>query len=186
MSKIQSIAAATLVMTALSACGVKKADDATAAAASTASIDAAAESAASATSNPTVELATAQAPINAIQTQPGPTGSTALLERVSVTGNVLTVQLRLTGGERTTSLLDVRDVSVIDDATSNKISVLKDANGAWMAAPLLSPTSSDLNVRPGGPPVVVWFKFPAPSPTSTTVSINIPTIAPFDGVPITR
>lgn len=126
------------------------------------------------------------APIEAaIQEQPGPGGSRVALNRVQVTGDVLTVQLTYSGGRPTYNYVNVSGVSVIDDATSQKISVLKDGEGKWLAAPM----SGDNQVRAeiGQPsPSIVWFKFPAPPATSRTVSINIPEVGPFDGVPVTR
>lgn len=121
----------------------------------------------------------------AIQEQPGPSGSRVALNRVKVTGDVMTVQLTYSGGKPTWDYVNVSGVSVIDDATSQKIGVLKDGEGKWLAAPM----SGDTQVRAeiGQPsPSIVWFKFPAPPATSKTVSINIPEVGPFDGVPVTR
>ena len=134
------------------------------------------------TPTPTPTPAPAEA---AIQEQSGPSGSRVALNRVKVTGDVMTVQLTYAGGKALWDFVNVADVSVIDDATSQKISVLKDGEGKWLAAPM----SGDNQVRTeiGQPsPSIVWFKFPAPPATSKTVSINIPKVGPFDGVPVTR
>lgn len=166
-------------LAALSACNVKpnEAENGATAATSAASAE---------TANPTAATpAPAPAPINAIQTQPGPHGSTAMLERVAVTGNIMTVQLRLSGGTRDSELAKLEEVSVIDDATSNRIGVLKDSEGKWMASPIF--VENNLRLETGrDAPSIVWLKFPAPPATSPTISINIPGIAPFDGVPVTR
>ena len=61
--------------------------------------------------------------------------------------------------------------------------MLKDNDGKWLASPI---NGKDLWVQLANSPVIVWFKFPAPAATSKTVSINIPEVAPFDGVPVTR
>ena len=124
-------------------------------------------------------------PAAAIQTQAGPKGNSVALNRVAVTGDILTVSTTFSGGNDCCVHIKVEDVSVIDDATSQRISVLKDNTGKYMAAPLetdsrsISPESYKL-------PSVVWFKFPAPPATTKTVSIAIPGVAPFDAVPVTR
>ncbi len=120
----------------------------------------------------------------AIQTQPGPEGNSVALNKVAVTGDILTVTTTFSGGTCCVHL-PVAQVSVIDDATSQRISVLKDNAGQFMAAPL---ETDERSVSPADydKPSVVWFKFPAPPATSTTVSIAIPGVAPFDAVPVTR
>lgn len=123
--------------------------------------------------------------VAAIQTQPGPKGNSVALNRVAVTGDILTVSMTFSGGNNCCVHIPVDDVSVIDDATSQRISVLKDNEGKYMAAPL---ESGGRNVRPESyrSPSVLWFKFPAPPATSKTVSIALPGVAPFDAVPVTR
>lgn len=123
----------------------------------------------------------------AIQVQPGPAGSQVSLTRVAVTGDILTVSLAYARPGMTDAAYDhpkLNEVSVIDDATSQRIGVLKDNNGQWLAAPLGTAGTLDLQLKQT--PQIVWFKFPAPPPTTKTVSINIPNVAPFDGVPIAR
>lgn len=122
----------------------------------------------------------------AIQEQPGPHGSQVALTRVAVTGDVLTVQLSYNGGQSSFSYVPVDRVSVIDDATSQQLSILKDGQGNPLAAPL-DGTGQQVRAPIGqGAPSIVWFKFPAPPATSKTVSINVPEVGPFDGVPVTR
>ena len=129
------------------------------------------------------------APSAAIQTQDGPEGSRVSLTRAQVTGDILTVQLRY---EKTTdpslgARFAVEEVNVVDDATAQRYGVLRDQEQRWQASPLQSPTSDyTLFSARIGAPAVVWFKFPAPPATSRTVSINIPGVGPFDGVPVTR
>jgi hypothetical protein len=126
-----------------------------------------------------------QAPIAAIQTQPGPKGSTVALTRAAVTGDILTVALSYQGGS-CCAYTKVDEVSVIDDATSQRLGVLKDNAGKPMAAPLYNNGKEvriDLDEKT---PTQIWFKFPAPPVTSATVSITIPEVAPFDAVPVTR
>ena len=119
----------------------------------------------------------------ALQTQPGPGGSQVALNKVAVTGDVLTVQLTYQGGTGV-DYPAVDEVSVIDDATAQRLGVLKDNGGRWLAAPMWS-NGKELRIEADGPSVV-WFKFPAPPGSTQTVSITIPNVGPFDGVPVTR
>lgn len=120
-----------------------------------------------------------------IQTQPGPNGSQVALNKVAVTGDVMTVQLTYTGGNGS-QYLKVDDISVIDDASARQIGVLKDTAGKPLAAPLSSASKENLSFQLGRSPQIVWLKFPAPPATSKTISINLPGVVPFDGVPVTR
>lgn len=140
-------------------------------------------------STPVSTPAPAPAPAAAIQTQPGSKGLQVALTRAAVVGDVLTVQLiysrpgQLSGGE--SSRFPVDEVGVIDNATSQRLGVLKDATGRWQASPIES-GGDNINVYVRDQPMVVWFKFPAPPATSPTISLNIPEVGPFDGVPVTR
>ena len=120
----------------------------------------------------------------AIQSQPGPDGSQVDLLKVAVTGDILTVTLRCSSDEKINSqIFDVQKISVIDDATSQRLGVLKDNADAWMASNTTGNfMSTDCEVKPG----VIWAKFPAPPATSKTVSINLPEVGPFDGVAVAR
>jgi hypothetical protein len=121
----------------------------------------------------------------AIQTQPGPKGAQVSLNRVAVTGDIMTVALTYSGGECCV-YTPVDKVSAIDDATSQRLGVLKDNAGNWMAAPLYS-NNTELRIEKSKEsPVQVWFKFPAPPATTKTVSITVPEVAPFDAVPVAR
>lgn len=133
--------------------------------------------------------APAPAPVQqaAIQTQPGPSGSQVALNKVAVTGDILTVQLTYSGGTGSTWQTPALDqVAVIVDATAQKIGVLKDGEGNFMASPINAGVRSVLGFHTGEGAQVVWFKFPAPPAAAKTVSINIPDVAPFDGVAVTR
>ena len=135
-----------------------------------------------------VEPAAAPAPAPlpaAIQTQPGPKGTQVSLNRVAVTGDILTVALTFQGSDCCV-YIPVDQVSVIDDATAQRISVLKDNAGNWMAAPIYSNNKEIRVDESKKSPAQVWFKFPAPPATTKTVSITIPEVAPFDAVPVTR
>ena len=136
----------------------------------------------------TAQPASAPAPVAPpIQTQQGPDGVRVDLTRAAVTGDILTVQLAYIapGDESFSDYFPAEEVSVIDDATSQRYGILKDQSGAWLAAPLFVTK----NIRPSaqkGETAIVWMKFPAPPATSPTVSVNIPKVGPFDGVPVSR
>lgn len=125
-----------------------------------------------------------------LETQAGPSGSQVSLVRAQVTGDVLTVQLSFQPAADDTYNsydLELDEVSVIDDATAQRYGVLRDAEKRWQASPVASNNAEVARVIVNdGRPEVAWFKFPAPPPTSRTVSINIPTVGPFDGVTVQR
>lgn len=127
---------------------------------------------------------TPMAPQAVIQSQPGPDGSQVDLLKVAVTGDILTVTLRCSGPEKyNAETFTLKDISVIDDATSQRIAVLKDGEGNWLASRVSGESiMTDCTVKPG----VFWAKFAAPSAGAKTVSINLPEVAPFDGIAVTR
>lgn len=126
----------------------------------------------------------APAPLQAIQTQPGPGGSQVDLVKVAVTGDIMTVTFRCSSDEKyNTKGFRVSEISVIDDATAQRISVLKDNAGNWMTS---NSRGDYVNVGCEIKPGVLWAKFPAPPATSKTVSITLPEAGAFDGVPVTR
>ena len=167
------IAAAPL---ALAACEMKPAETATTT--SNTSTISRVETAATPTPAPLPTVAS-----TTIQSQPGPKGAVAKLNKMQVTGDILTVQLTITG-EGGSDSVPLDQISLIDDATSQRIGLLKDNAGGWMASPLTGKDLLHINLYES--PLIVWMKFPAPPATSKTVSLNIPTYAPFDGVPVTR
>lgn len=140
-----------------------------------------------ATASPTVAPAAAAPAQAVIQSQPGPNGIIADLNKVQVTGNVLTVQVTVKGGPEKSESFYMKnaDISVVDDATSQRYSLLKGADGKVLASPLSGDTQIGSYIT-NNETEVFWFKFPAPPATATTVSINLPGVAPFDGVAISR
>lgn len=125
-----------------------------------------------------------------IQSQPGPDGSQVDLMKVAVTGDILTVTLRCSSDRSyNTETFRVANISVVEDATAQRLSVLRDNAGAALVSDFQrgsSPENDLLRVNCGSRPGVIWAKFPAPAPSSPTVSINFPETAPFDGVPVAR
>jgi hypothetical protein len=126
-------------------------------------------------------------PMAVIQSQPGPDGSQVDLVKVAVTGDILTVTMRCSSEDTVNSeSFRVADISIIDDATSQRIGVLKDDQGKPMVSDPSPPKGDYMGADCEKKPGVIWAKFPAPPATSKTVSINFPEVAPFDGVTVTR
>lgn len=130
------------------------------------------------------------AAMNVIQSQPGPDGAQVDLLKVAVTGDILTVTMRCSSEERiNTESFRIEDISVIDDATSQRLGVLRDNAGNALVSKFnksSSPKYDSMFASCAQKPGVIWAKFPAPPATSKTVSINFPEVAPFDGIPVTR
>lgn len=167
-----------LLLPALAACGQGAGTDEAAPVAPSADV----------TANPVVATSPAPAPVAAaLRTSPGPGGSTVELTRVQVTGAIMTVELRFVPQpDKSMSqwYFNVNDVSIIDDVTSQRYSVLKDEQDKWMAAPL---SGGRIGVTTSkGESAIIWLKFPAPPASSATVSLNFPDVSPFDGVPVQR
>jgi hypothetical protein len=126
----------------------------------------------------------------AIQSQPGPDGSQVDLLKVAVTGDILTVTMRCSSEETVNNeSFRINDISVIDDATSQRLGVLRDNSGNALVSdfnkasqPRYDYLGAECEQKPG----IVWAKFPAPPPTTKTVSISFPEVGPFDGIPVTR
>lgn len=127
---------------------------------------------------------TPAAPATAIQSQPGPDGSQVDLIKLAVTGDILTATFRCSSPDKVnTEAFRAEQISVIDDSTSQRISILKDNAGDWLASSVAGNSiMASCEVKPG----IFWAKFPAPPATSKTVSVNLPGTAPFDGVTVTR
>ncbi len=122
--------------------------------------------------------------------QPGPDATQWDLTRLSVVGQLVTVQFLVkpaVGGYINIMGQRMGEVSLVDDTTSQRYTVLKDDASKYMAAPLANDGNTlRLSSSTKDAPVVVWFKFPAPPPESKTVSITIPGVGPFDGVVVNR
>ena len=93
-------------------------------------------------------------------------------------------------GKRVASNYEIDQISVIDEATAKKYSVLKDQSGNYMASPLRTDQGKQLiNINIPSfkdTPVAVWFKFPAPPVDTKTISITIPEVGSYTGIPVYR
>lgn len=184
--RFQHVGAIFGIVFLLSACSVKESDDEQAAA-SGSDGDAGVIRQADGPSPTPASSPTRQQQFAPIQTQPGPKGTTVDLVQARVTGDVLTVGLTYRKeGFDCCIYVNIDEASVIDDATSQRLGVLKDNQEKWMAAPIYESDADRLRFPIDGGVAQVWFKFPAPSAGTPTVSINIPGVLPFDAVPLTR
>jgi hypothetical protein len=121
-----------------------------------------------------------------MQTQRGPNGVKVNLIKADVTGKLLTVEIQYVypegkGGAYASASTDyhIKDVSYIDTATSKIYGVVKDKSGSWMAAPLNNQKKVSLFFTQSGDSQAVWFMFPAPSPETNLISLNVPGVGPF-------
>jgi hypothetical protein len=123
-----------------------------------------------------------------MQTQRGPDGMKVNLIKADVTGKLLTVEIQYVytgdpGGKDIVHTSDIdyhiKDVSYIDTATSKIYGVFKDKSGSWMAAPLNNQKKVGFMLNESGDSQTVWFMFPAPSPETNFISLNVPGVGPF-------
>ena len=119
-----------------------------------------------------------------MQTQRGPDGMKVNLIKADVTGKLLTVEIQYVytkrkGGDYSASTsYQIKDVSYIDTATSKIYGVVKEKSGSWMAAPLNDKEKVHFYLSSGNSKTV-WFMFPAPSPETNLISLNVPGVGPF-------
>jgi len=101
-------------------------------------------------------------------------------------GNTLTgkVRFRNQGTTHADVAVLLAEVYVMDAAAGKKYSVLKDENGAFIAA--LTPGWKDRwydRISPGEE-MVLWVKLPAPPPEVKAVTFQVPGVPPFDDLAI--
>jgi hypothetical protein len=125
-----------------------------------------------------------------IQVQPGPRGTQVKLMSAKVTEDVLTVQLVYAhaGGDYGDVPVSVPlpEVTLVDIALAQSYTLLKDAKGRWAAGPIDPNDRNRLNFTVGDHSTTVWMRFPAPSPDSHDVTLNIPNVAAFEDIDATR
>lgn len=126
----------------------------------------------------------------ALDTQPGPKGTQVALTKALVRGDIMTVEVQYSlppGADSSPTLYEKIDqINYIDDATSKKYGVLKDQEGSYMAVPLY-PSTKELRISTNkDSPTIATMKFPAPPPSSPTISLTIPNVGSFDGIAVQR
>jgi hypothetical protein len=123
-----------------------------------------------------------------IATRQGPNDLEVDLTRIGFTGDLMTIEMRVrnpANKQITFQGFRLEKVSVIDDATSRRYGVVKDQSDNYMASPSSGGYIEGQHIDGGGYSLM-WFKFPAPPPSTQTISITIPTINPFDGIRLQR
>lgn len=124
--------------------------------------------------------------VTVIDSKPGPDGTQIDLIESRVVGDILTLTFQCSSNERNQhESFRVEAISVIDEATSQRIGVLQDDAGNWLTSDS-SASSSTITVNCGTQPGIFWAKFPAPPATSPAISVNLPDTAPFYTVPVQR
>jgi hypothetical protein len=107
------------------------------------------------------------------------------LIKADVTGKLLTVEIQYVHTvpkgviKAARTRYHIKDVSYIDTATSKIYGVFKDKSGSWMAAPLNNQKKVSFMLNQSGESRTVWFMFPAPSPETNFISLNVPGVGPF-------
>ena len=111
-------------------------------------------------------------------------GITADLTEFRRKGNTLTAKLRLTATSKSEYAVDYKEVSLVDAAAGKKYEVLKDDKGTYLAATRPGWPEKIYGELAAGQSVLLWMKFPAPPADVKTISLTLPSMAPFDDVAI--
>lgn len=128
----------------------------------------------------------------ATQSKPYGDGITVHLSKARVVGQILTIEFtfepkRNAGGQYESGRSyygKPADLAYIDDASAQKVGLLQDATGKYMISP--QSNNGELHISGRSHPEVATLKFPAPPANVPSISIDLPGIGSFDGVPITR
>ena len=114
------------------------------------------------------------------------TGVVAEVTEFRRKGNTLTAKVRFRNQGNASANIEILlpEVYVMDAAAGKKYSVLKDENGAFIAA--LRPGWKDrwYDTIPAGEEMVIWVKLPAPPPDVKAVTFQVPGVPPFDDLAI--
>lgn len=126
-----------------------------------------------------------------LSSRKGPDDSQVDLLKAQVKGNILTVELQYKRGSEAKPIASnyaIDQVSVVDEATAKTYSVLNDQSSNYMASPLRTDQGKQrINISALNDSLVsVWFKFPAPPVGTKTISITIPEVGTYRGIPLSR
>ena len=127
----------------------------------------------------------------AIESKPFGEGTLALT-KAKVVGQILNVEFIFTppkkpnGDYKFTNVHsgELKDFAYIDETTSNRISLLQDENGKYMADPI-GGAGRNIGLT-GTTPKIIALKFPAPAETTPTITIDFPGAGSFDSVQVSR
>jgi hypothetical protein len=101
-------------------------------------------------------------------------------------GNTLTAKVRLRNGGAADGEPDIKyeEVYLMDAGAGKKYSVLKDENGAYIAALRQGWKDRWYEKVPPGQEMVIWAKFPAPPAEVKAITLQLPGVPPFDDLAI--
>lgn len=119
-----------------------------------------------------------------LQTQPGPNGTTwQLISAEARDGQVLaSFRVSTADGGRQAAWIQGEAASLIDDGAAMRYRLLMGSDGKLLGT---SGERDALRIDVGRD-TPVWMKFAAPPEGTRTVSIALPRIGSFDGVPLER
>ena len=101
-------------------------------------------------------------------------------------GNTLTAKVRFRNRGTADAEPDIKyeDAYLMDAAAGKKYSVLKDENGAYIAALRQGWKDRWYEKVPAGQDMLIWAKFPAPPAEVKAVTFQLPGVPPFDDLAI--
>jgi hypothetical protein len=113
-------------------------------------------------------------------------GVTADVTEFRRKGNTLTAKIRLRnqGSKESQAEIHYNESYVMDAAAGKKYEVLKDENGAYIAALRSGWKDRWYEELKPGESQSVWMKFPAPPPDVKSVTLQIPGVTPFEDLSI--
>lgn len=113
-------------------------------------------------------------------------GVTADVTEFKRKGNTLTakVKLRNAGPEPAPVIVMYEAAYVLEADAAKKYEVLKDDQGAYIAANTSTHTDQFRDSIPAGGAKTLWMKFPAPPATTKVATLQIEETPPFEDLPI--
>ena len=101
-------------------------------------------------------------------------------------GNTLTAKVRFRNGGAADGEPDIKyeEVYLMDAGAGKKYSVLKDENGAYIAALRQGWKDRWYEKVPPAQEMVIWAKFPAPPADVKAITLQLPGVPPFDDLAI--
>jgi hypothetical protein len=123
-----------------------------------------------------------------IQTQSASQGDLEVdVIKAAAKEGILTIQIayRNPGNSQAPIKYGLGDVYFLDTQDKKKYHVLKDSQGAFLAAPDNGYGEISGTVPASGK-IIVWFKFPAPPASTTKINLVVPNVLPFEDLPIAQ
>ena len=113
-------------------------------------------------------------------------GVTAEVTEFRRKGNTLTAKVRYTNRGSADAEPDISygEAYLIDTGAGKKYQVLRDEKGAYIAGLKPGWTYRWYDRLKPGERGLIWMKFPAPPPEVKVITLQIPSVPPFEDVPI--